>query len=284
MTPAAQYDLPWTVRSIMMNEARDRILREEVVPILKDAVGEGPPRHRIQALEPCVRSIVSPDGFGARLSLTGTIVRGTDWKQVVATIDLHPDLLRAYGRHPNARSGAPVARTMLRIVERILEARLVDDPFEPSDPTIEDGRERLRRPDRMRIDHAARLMRRHLGLTPSDPRIDVVEEAAFVWANPLGDGGVAIPRDPTRSKAGRLIDVSPDLCLPGPIVVEHMETRSSMRDRSSSRVRIGGYARSEPVGTHDPLAMLRMEAERPWNPCAVRIEPGRLPNALKNAS
>jgi hypothetical protein len=278
MTPLEQSALPWKVGSTQWNRYRDDIIRKDMLPLLR-TIAAGPEELWDGRERPRATIVDAADGYGLRLELNGTrpnpangrsafagggLGRGS--RRISLTIRLHPDLLALHGGDPDDRFGASVARAMIDVLERLLTAERV---VVRAPPHGTDG------PSDELLRHSARTMRRHAPVMSPGYRTGVEEEVEFTWANPLGQGGATLQLDLTNLRGGRIVDGSPCVCVPGPVRVVHSTSDDDRSGDTLVMMTVGGPDRSIEVRDGDPITMLRMEAEHPWDPDHVRIETRR---------
>lgn len=267
MTPLEQSGLPWIM---MAREDAVGTMRTDVVPALLMASRRSP-CDAPGAFDPVCRIQTDPHSRTLTLKLGHT--RFDDGTTVVrARITIEPECLDALGHDPHETEGPGVAATMLRIVRALDAAPFVRTPDREED--VADV------PGRLRAIHAATRMRSRLSVPL------VVDEAiAAHAATPLGLGGVHVAAHPSHPERGTLVDASPDLCIPGAVSVRHLRKRNTQVNQTTVMLHIGDAPVMFDAEALDPLVMLRMEGEHPWNPCHVRIDRDRpddgIPKALR---
>lgn len=264
MTPIEQSGLPWVTMA-----RRDAIvaMRDHAI----EPLGKAAARETSNPMGPsCTIAPLGQDGTLALNLAHRRFDHGTTIVQ--ARIIIHPDCLRALDHDPLETKGPRVAAVMLRIMRSLEEAPLVRTPEREEDV--------LDVPGRPRAIHAASRLRSRLTV-PLVPDEAITAHAA----TPLGQGGVHVAAHPSDARRGTLVDVSPDLCMPGAVSVRHLRKRHTQLDQTTIMLHIGDPSVMFDAETPDPLAMLRMESEHPWNPAHVRIDRNRpegdVPKALR---
>ncbi len=254
MTPSEQSTLPWVLRT---DHDGFRLIVERVRPMLRTAAATTS-GHAFG--DPVCASSADPDSDALTLHAAHGDGDRSGPSTIECSITIMPECLTAIGHDPGIREGHGVAAAMLAVVERLLDGRWehgLDDPAGlPSDDLAVFAAARMR--DRM-----------------GTPFVEG-EEIAVRSATPLGMGGIRVLRtSPLLDDPGTLVDASPRCCPPGAVRISY-ETRNVM-DIVRRSVVIGRPDRIVHPRPIDPVTMLRMEAEHPWDPTRIRHETGGRP-------
>lgn len=260
MTPTQQTRLPW----ILEGDAETLgMVRGEVLPMLR----------RSQEVDPADRrapfaKIARSDGRtimeASMMWMETTHERTVSW---FCTILVMPECLTAIGYPCDETMGPDAMATVTDLIERMAAARR---------STATDGRwDTDGLPSAETANAVVTRMRERTG-APVMPG----ERFYANRATPLGTGGVRIAarthgnraRDPDHEV---LVDASAWACRPGTIRVSGGKAIHGLTGAEHRQFTFGDHAVVGETVPVDPFAMLRLEAEHPWNPADVRIEGGR---------
>lgn len=254
MTPFEQAALPWRLRA---DEETLRVMIERLRPMLRTAVGTDGPFRMGDAI--CTTA-TRPESQEIQMRATWSDGDPDRPSVIEGFVSIMPDCLEALGFDATIREGPRVAAAMLAVVERLIAA-----PRERADDDAPDV------PDEASVAFAGIRLRTRMG-TPMMEQEDIIA----LPATPLGTGGIRVLRTAAfLDEPGTLIDGSPWCCAPGAITVVHADRNDFSMVRRS--VHIGCAVRIVNPQPIDPITMLRMEAEHPWDPSNVRHERGRRP-------
>lgn len=251
MTPAEQRGLPLLVLESALRPSRRRILEDQVLPVLAAAT-------------------IAPDRANVHQNRWVPGVRLTiDAKAVVGDAQVRPEIhvtthsLDTISPGGVAIGGDPrvdALRAVDDLVRRILNAPTVEDPPEP--------------PSVSRVVLSALRMREAVGSPhEEDDAIDLH------YATPLGTGGASTWQGPGGTGDHHLVDVSPEVCIPGPVSID---VRSGVVDTLGVKrfeIVIGARVRRQRFTPIDPIERMRMEAEGPWDPSRMYTTPAGRPSA-----
>lgn len=134
-----------------------------------------------------------------------------------------------------------------------------------------------------RVMHSGLRMRERRGapITTRD-HVDVHHANALGMGGVVVDDGLGIGPETARRAviagvvvggtriSGHVVDLSPDLCVPGPLRISLRDVVLKMTKERSMTLVIGGPARSQALKPLDPMIRMRLEAEHPWEPSLVR--------------
>lgn len=174
-------------------------------------------------------------------------------------------------------SGIIVARALLELVRR-----LADAPTAPGDHPASW--------DRVGLSGLRMRERRGAPLTGNEV-VDVHHATPLGLGGAVVDDGIRYPSIggamiggvlvPGEDVHGRIVDLSPDLCVPGPVRIAYRDAVTRTTQERSVSLVVGHPARSQALKPLDPILRMRLEAEHPWDPGAIRWITPPLPRGFR---
>lgn len=260
MTPAEQTRLPWILEG---GAETLGMIQGHLMPMLRRS-HEVDPEDRKAPFAKIARSDGRTIMEASMMWLETTHERTVHW---FCTILVMPECLTAIGYQCDETMGPDAMAAITDLIARMAAARRStahDDLWETEGlPSVETANAVVTR------------MSERTG-APVMPG----ERFYANRATPLGTGGVRIAARTHGSRARNpdhavLVDASAWACRPGTIRVSGGRAIHRLTGAEHRQFTFGDHAVAGETVPVDPFAMLRLEAEHPWNPADIRIERGR---------
>lgn len=257
MTPVQQTRLPWIVEG---DPETLGMIRGTLLPMLRRSqdVDPGDPH------APSTRITRSEHGTTMEIAMTWGETphgHGIGWS---CRILVMPQCLTAIGYPCTDTMGSDAMAMLTDLIERMAAARQA--------PTTDDRWNTDGLPSIETANAVVTRMRERTGAPVARG-----ERFGANRATPLATGGIRIAARPPGTNpriADRavLVDDSSWACGPGTIRMNGLRTISRLTGEEHRTFTFGDHGVAGETVAVDPFAMLRLEAEHPWDPRDVRIE------------
>jgi hypothetical protein len=253
MTPGQQRALPWTIKAAFFDDAKERTLRDVVLPMMS-SVDRGTPD---------VRATIEEDmGSSGTSTVFRRVVETTEGlTSLEVSMTSHPDLV-PFGHVETNEDPAMIDELIGagRLLHDLLE-KLADAPRIADFTQIDDERAAL----------SVLRMTSHPSITEDGWEVSAGRMSVGTYgANPLAMGGIEThvtkrPRANGPFTIGHavLCDASPDVCLPAPVHLGLQDRTTPAGTERFLLVRISAAVRDRSLLVPNPIERMRLESLHP---------------------
>lgn len=253
MTPEQQRALPWTIKAAFFDDAKERTLREVVLPMMS-SVDRGTPD---------VRATIEEDmgSSGTSTVFRRVVETSTGLTSIEVSMKSHPDLV-PFGHVETNEDPA-------MIDELIGSARLLHDLLETlaDAPRIDD----FRQVDDERAALSVLRMTQHPSVVEDGWEVAAGRMSIGTYgANPLAMGGIEthVTRPPRANGPftighAVLCDASPEVCLTTPVHLGLQDRTTQDGKQRFLLVRISAGVRDRSLLVPNPIERMRLESLHP---------------------